>query len=163
MWHRISDYQLVSLKMIASSMLLNSPKYSQRSSLAVFIPGELNPATLVFDSPVYLTFSQFNPGAADAVAELRAHFPTIAGAAELKSHVLTALLQRAKLESQTTSNGLEVLPDRPAEYMGLRSLKRRVIAAADTLGLDGSIGYDGSWAEGNEGRRARYILEMRPL
>jgi len=72
-WHRISDFQVVSLIQIAEDMLKHSPKYIL-SDLQLYIPGGLLEQRLEFPTPVMLYVSENNPGATEAAAEMQAAF-----------------------------------------------------------------------------------------
>ena len=72
-WHRIEDFQHVSLKVIAEALLLKTPKYAGEKALPLCIPGELRADGLAFPKPVVLWASTLNEGArelAEAVAAL---------------------------------------------------------------------------------------------
>ena len=70
-WHRIKDFQLMSLTMIAQSGLVDSPAYAARRTLKFYIPKVTSdPKKLISNKPVCLYTSPFNPGAAEAAAEL---------------------------------------------------------------------------------------------
>ena len=62
-WHRIADFQLVSLLQIAEDMLLFSPEYEGREALPLYVPGGLLEQRLAFPKPVELYVSKNNPGA----------------------------------------------------------------------------------------------------
>ena len=49
-WYRIADFQLISLKQIAEFILLQTPQYSQRKKLDIFVPGELMRKSLRFQA-----------------------------------------------------------------------------------------------------------------
>jgi len=66
-WHRIADFQLVTLKVIAEQILLASPEYSAKPSLPLVMRGEVTAQQLAFPSECVLFTSKANPGA-DAVA-----------------------------------------------------------------------------------------------
>ena len=70
-WHRIHEFQLLSLKMIAEAMLLKSPEYSLLAELSVYIPGELKLESLSLKNPVVLHASSANPGALALAKELQ--------------------------------------------------------------------------------------------
>ena len=87
-WHRIKDFQLVSLKLLAEQLLLGCAAPSvergsvgERNSVAgaqqppqripLFIPGEISGQPLAFDRPVTLYASRHNKGAEAAAAALR--------------------------------------------------------------------------------------------
>ena len=69
-WHRIKDFQLVSLKLLAEQLLLGSPVYTPEQ-LPLYVPGELARQRLSFPSTVALYASPNNPGAAAVAARLR--------------------------------------------------------------------------------------------
>ena len=67
-WHRIKDFQLVSLKLLAEKLLLGCTSYQRKSVLPLFVPGEIATTKLTFRRRVVLYASPNNPGA-DAVAQ----------------------------------------------------------------------------------------------
>ena len=69
-WHRIKDFQLVSLKMLAKEVIRGCPSSSGSftDSIDLYIPGELQKNKMRFSSAVRLYASPHNPGAA-AVAD----------------------------------------------------------------------------------------------
>ena len=64
-WHRIEDFQHVSLKVIAEALLLKTPKYAGENELPLCIPGEVRAVDLAFPKPVVLWASTLNAGARD--------------------------------------------------------------------------------------------------
>ena len=75
-WHRIKDFQLISLKLIATELLSSCPGYKeeyedQGKALIqdIFVPGEITQTSLVFKQPVRMYASPNNPGARE-VAEV---------------------------------------------------------------------------------------------
>ena len=73
-WHRICEFQRLSLKLIAEQMLLASPRYRKRDSLLMYFRGEVRPEALAFRAPVSLRVSEHNPGARDVAFELTSRF-----------------------------------------------------------------------------------------
>ena len=73
-WHRIAEFQLVSLKAIATDVLAASPVYDSEP-VELFMPGELRVDGLQLPNSVQLFISEGNPGAESAVRELQVHFP----------------------------------------------------------------------------------------
>ena len=73
-WHRIADFQLISLLQIAEDMLLFSPEYQLKATLPLYVPGSLLEQRLTFAEPVVLFVSDSNPGAAEAAAEMTSCF-----------------------------------------------------------------------------------------
>jgi hypothetical protein len=87
-WHRISQYQNLTLKLIATEMLRQSPKYrltdgggggespraprKPKEPLNLVLRGEINPVELAFRKPVMIWCSVGNPGAAAVARELAA-------------------------------------------------------------------------------------------
>ena len=80
-WHRISHFQNLSLKLIATEMLRQGPKHhSLRPSsggnateeLALNLPGEINVSEAALPRPLVLWCSAGNPGAAGIANELAA-------------------------------------------------------------------------------------------
>jgi len=70
-WHRIKDFQLVSLKLLAQQLLLGCPSFAGQLSVPLFVPGEIALKRLAFRSAVTLYASPNNPGAAAAAERLR--------------------------------------------------------------------------------------------
>ena len=70
-WHRIRDFQLRSLTLLAEQLLLGCPSYASKPQLPLFVPGELAQQRLGFPSAVALYASPNNPGAAETAARLR--------------------------------------------------------------------------------------------
>ena len=70
-WHRIRDFQLRSLTLLAEQLLLGCPSYRSQAELPLFVPGELSQLRLSFPSAVALYASPNNPGAAETAARLR--------------------------------------------------------------------------------------------
>ena len=83
-WHRISHFQNLTLKLIATEMLRNEPSYYERSldapedlggdlseDLVLIQDGELNASKLTLPQPLVLWCSAGNPGAAEVAKELR--------------------------------------------------------------------------------------------
>merc|ERR1739847_210982 len=66
-WHRIKDFQVVSLKLLASELLLACPGYDTLYS-DIHVPGEITEATLKL-TDVRIYTSPDNPGARE-VAEI---------------------------------------------------------------------------------------------
>jgi len=95
-WHRVSHYQTVTLKLIATEMLRHAPKYhdkakdsltshgstyskdsantdpSTQRGLSLILPGEIEVAKLTLPQPVVLWCSPSNAGAAEIAYELQA-------------------------------------------------------------------------------------------
>ena len=69
-WHRIADFQTVSLLQIAEDMLKFSPEYVERNALPLYVPSGLLEQRLLLPTPVVLFVSDNNPGAAQAAAEM---------------------------------------------------------------------------------------------
>ena len=77
-WHRVSHYQNLTLKLIATEMLRQGPKYSSSLSitgeeeppLTLVLPGEVSASELAMPRPVTLWCSTGNPGAEDFAREL---------------------------------------------------------------------------------------------
>jgi len=74
-WHRIEDFQHVSLKVIAEALLLKTPKYAGEKALPLCIPGELRADGLAFPKPVVLWASTLNAGARDLAKAVVAAMP----------------------------------------------------------------------------------------
>jgi hypothetical protein len=82
-WHRIKDYQNLTLKLIATEMLCHSPVYrtvgakaqaedATKPGLGLTIPGETDVSELVLPGSLVIWCSPGNPGAKSVVQELAA-------------------------------------------------------------------------------------------
>ena len=71
-WHRVKEFQLVSLLQIAQDMLKD-----RQQEVSLYIPGSLSAQKLVFPAPVTLYASPNNPGAAEAVVEMTSMFANV--------------------------------------------------------------------------------------
>ena len=80
-WHRISHYQSLTLKLIATEMLRHGPKYhsalsdeasEETEELTLVLPGEITISKLKMPQPLVLWCSAGNPGAEDFARELQA-------------------------------------------------------------------------------------------
>ena len=76
-WHRISHFQNLTLKLIATEMLRNGPRFSmlhgmlsKREELVLIQPGEINVSKLALPELLVLWCSAGNPGAAKVATEL---------------------------------------------------------------------------------------------
>ena len=76
-WHRIADFQLVSLKLIAERMLLASPQYASREAITLTMRGELLADELEMPDGVKLYVSASNPGAGDVAGELQSRYASL--------------------------------------------------------------------------------------
>ena len=74
-WHRIFHFQNLTLKLIATEMLRNGPKFSTRSKkrepLVLVQPGEINVSKLALPQHLVLWCSAGNIGAANVARELK--------------------------------------------------------------------------------------------
>jgi len=90
-FHRIKDFQVVSIKLLAQDVLLSSPNYARtstmrtkkgeedkkaqdNSSVQLALPGELTRRHLSFERPITVYVSLHNPGAAVAMEALQDGF-----------------------------------------------------------------------------------------
>ena len=71
-WHRISVFQLVSLKLVVEGMLSGCPEYAGKPSPELYLPNELPRVRLAFRSPPRVYVSEHNPRAAEVARVLRA-------------------------------------------------------------------------------------------
>eukprot|EP00965_Chrysotila_dentata_P070749 2339147-Pleurochrysis_carterae.AAC.1 len=63
-WHRIADFQLISLKLIVAHTLHACPNYEKnKRPPPLYVPGEIGRMQLAFQKPVKLYVSSSNPGA----------------------------------------------------------------------------------------------------
>ena len=73
-WHRIADFQILTLQMIAARVLHCMPLYALRNEPPkLYVPGEVNAQTIELRRKVRLYVSKFNPGAKQMASELM-HF-----------------------------------------------------------------------------------------
>jgi len=77
-WHRIKDFQLVSLKLLAGEMLLACPGYAEEYAARdrslvqdIYVPGEIIESPLSFKQPVRVYASPNNPGAREVAGVLQ--------------------------------------------------------------------------------------------
>ena len=75
-WHRVADFQLTSLKVIAQATVHAMPPYQGPQPPRVYIPYEISRQKLVFRQPVVLYVSGANPGAASMADELENLYAT---------------------------------------------------------------------------------------
>jgi len=68
-WHRIADFQIVSLKLIAQEMLSHTPAY-KGSGLSLVVPRGILQQTIKFPTPVISYTSQHNLGAFEILQAL---------------------------------------------------------------------------------------------
>ena len=74
-WHRIKEFQLICLKLLAEQMLLGCPMpkgLPPPKHIEVYVPGEISHQRMSFASRVLLFASQNNPGAAAIADTVRA-------------------------------------------------------------------------------------------
>ena len=72
-WLHTSAFQLVSLRMIAKTILWSTPLYNDSNPL-IYVGGELGFKELVFPRPIVLYASASNPGAAEVATEILNRF-----------------------------------------------------------------------------------------
>ena len=75
-WHRVFDFQLLSLKLIAQAAVHAMPPYQGPQPPRVYIPNEISRQKLIFRHLVVLYVSAANPGAASMADELETVFGT---------------------------------------------------------------------------------------
>lgn len=74
-WHRFADFQLVSLKRVAESLLLASPAYHHKRSIDLVMNGELQLCDRMRLPPgTHVVVSPNNPGAKSIAFELERYF-----------------------------------------------------------------------------------------
>ena len=71
-WHRIQEFQLVSLKLLAEQLLLGCPQEARQNSIDLFIPGELPLQRMALQRHVVVYASPHNPGALAVARDLAA-------------------------------------------------------------------------------------------
>eukprot|EP00966_Prymnesium_polylepis_P008268 190475-Prymnesium_polylepis.2 len=116
-WHRVADFQLLALKLIARSMLHCMPVYEQLNEPPkVYIPGEIGLQVFEFRQRVTVYVSEFNPGAAEMTKEFVVRYndrnltfrydppPQLQRSRDSRASVrrLSALLTIRRLSSSTT-------------------------------------------------------------
>ena len=72
-WHRVAEYQRLSLKLIAERMLQASPSFAGRTfaqGAMLYMPGEVALHTMHFAQPYCMYVSVYNPGAKEFASEL---------------------------------------------------------------------------------------------
>jgi hypothetical protein len=69
-WHRIYDFQLVSLKLLAEQLLLGCPGQVSQQSTDLFIPGELPLQKMALRRRIVVYASPHNPGALAVATDL---------------------------------------------------------------------------------------------
>ena len=80
-WHRVKDFQLISLKLLAEQLLLGCPTPSglpPPRHIQLYVPGEAARQNMVFGDRVLLYSSPNNPGAAAIANALRAGMKNVA-------------------------------------------------------------------------------------
>ena len=103
-WHRISDFQLVSLVQIAEELLHFSPQYSRSEALPMYVPGGLLQQRLTFSKPLVLFVSPNNPGAVEAAAEMTSRFTQLSVTNTLTISSTKYRLRSSVLTSASSSN-----------------------------------------------------------
>jgi len=78
-WHRVSIFQLETLKVIAEQMLLEMPRYKSELELPLFAPHSMMSKVHSFETPVVVYTSPFNPGAAEVASEMSSVFNAAEG------------------------------------------------------------------------------------
>ena len=76
-WHRMADFQLVSIAQIAETVLVASPGYTGVSELPLYVPGRLAWTWPTFSAPLSVYVSQDNPGAAAVLSEMTKLYPEV--------------------------------------------------------------------------------------
>ena len=71
-WHRIQEFQLVSLKLLAEQLLLGCPREVSQDSIDLFIPGELPLRRMALRGRIVVYASSYNPGALSVARDLAA-------------------------------------------------------------------------------------------
>lgn len=74
-WHRITVFQLCTLKEIARNVLRQTPLYSSKPMLGVYLDRDVNVDQLKMSKPVAIYASPNNPGSEMVAKELAAFFP----------------------------------------------------------------------------------------
>ena len=71
-WHRIQEFQLVSLKLLAEQLLLGCPRDISQNSITLYIPGELPLQRMALPGRIVVYASPYNPGALAVARDLTA-------------------------------------------------------------------------------------------
>jgi hypothetical protein len=107
LWHRVTVFQLCTLKEIVREVLLHTPLYASEPNLSVYLDSDVDIDMLSFRQPLLLYASPNNPGCAAAAEELIMHFSE----AELAvvQHAPDGMLGDAKLGRLSTDTGIAVI------------------------------------------------------
>ena len=130
-WHRVSIFQLETLKVIAEQMLLEMPRYKSELEMPLFSPHSMMSKVHLFEHPVVVYTSPNNPGAAELALEMSTVFNAAEGLHGDK------MVEQARTEDgyftavKATADGLhEESSKRPPTARARRSLKNLAATAA---------------------------------
>jgi len=73
-WHRITVFQLCTLKEVVRQLLVHTPLYASEPDLSVYLDSDVDMEVLKFWTPMLLYASPNNPGCAAAAKEVTVHF-----------------------------------------------------------------------------------------
>ena len=110
-WHRVKDFQLVSLKSMVRELLLASPTYAKSSEaeIAIYVPGEVSLQKLGFSRGVRLAYSRYNPGAEAVAREIESTLRFIGAGSQMKEHVVAVPFEACKDATPHFSGGAKFL------------------------------------------------------
>jgi len=83
-WHRVADFQLLSLRLITEAAVGAMPIYAGPAAPHLFSPSEITRQKLHLRSPVVLYVSGSNPGAASMADELESVLDRMSGSHDLR-------------------------------------------------------------------------------
>ncbi|KAL3930129.1 MAG: hypothetical protein SGPRY_001671 [Prymnesium sp.] len=104
-WYRAHAFQLLSLKLLAEQLLLNSPEYMGKMSLPLSIKGELLDNRLHLEDRKVLYVSKSNPGAIDAARQLKSRYDNLS----LTSRMTNGMAMRIDKEVPQPHHALDLI------------------------------------------------------
>eukprot|EP00966_Prymnesium_polylepis_P071071 1651010-Prymnesium_polylepis.1 len=128
-WHRIADFQLVSLIQIAEDMLLHGPGSNLGPERSLYVPGSLLKQHYYFPSSVVLYVSEYNPGAKDVAAELEGRFDGLSQT----SRGLSELVRTAHARRASTSATSRCLCRASRRLSSIRRGSKQQLVAANIM------------------------------
>ena len=122
LWHRLQDFQFVSLKQLAEQLLLSCPAYLHEAALPLFIPGELTMTRWGFAPPVHAYCSPNNPGALGA---MRSVLSELASELARTKKSVKSLLKGGDEDGATAAVGLRLVEEAPTTQLSEGSWRRK--------------------------------------
>ncbi|KAL3909278.1 MAG: hypothetical protein SGPRY_009484 [Prymnesium sp.] len=104
-WYRVHAFQLLSLKLLAEQLLLNSPEYMGKKSLPLSMKGELLDNGLHLADHKVLYVSKSNPGAIDAARQLKSRYDNLS----LTSRMTNGMAMRIDREVPQPHHALHLI------------------------------------------------------